>query len=142
MNATIEETLRLWAPLNVELPRISPGRVIGNHFIPEGTTISISSYSTARDPHVFPQPEAFIPERWLQATPEMKAMSRPFSTGSRNCVGKHLAQVNLVLTLSRVFQLFNLTVDPITTEEMMKPFDRGALEPRGGKLFVEVTPAH
>lgn len=69
-------------------------------------------------------------------------MSRPFSTGSRNCVGKHLAQVNLVLTLSRVFQLFNLTVDPITTEEMMKPFDRGALEPRGGKLFVEVTPAH
>jgi len=75
--------------------------------------------STARDPPVFPDPEAFVPERWLQATPQMRGMSRPFSTGSRNSVvGRHLAEVNLALTLSRLFQLYDLTVDPTTTEDM------------------------
>lgn len=143
MNATIEETLRLWAPLNVEIPRVSPGRVLGDggQFIPAGTVVSISSYATARDPHVFPQPDAFVPDRWTHPTSEMKAMSRPFSTGPRNCVGKHLAQVNLTLTLTRIFQLFDLVVDPTMTDEMMKPLDRGALEPRGGKLLVKVTRA-
>ncbi|KEF62035.1 uncharacterized protein A1O9_00007 [Exophiala aquamarina CBS 119918] len=142
LNATIEETLRLWSPLNVEMPRVSPGRVLGSHYIPKGATVSISSYSTARHPHAFPDPEAFIPERWLQATPEMRGMSRPFSTGSRNCVGKHLAVVNLALTLCRIFQLYDLTVDPITTEEMMKQSDRGTMDPKGGKLYVRARKVH
>lgn len=141
LSAVIEETLRLWGPLNTVMPRVSPGRTISGSFIPKGTSVSMNPYAAARDPTVFPDPFRFMPERWLDATDEMKSMSRPFSIGPRNCVGKHLAMVNLVLTLSRVFQLFDVNVDPTTTESMMIQKDRGTLDPAGGKLFVNVARA-
>ena len=68
----------------------------------------------------------------------MKAMSRPFSYGPRNCIGKHLAEIGLSLTLARLYQLFDVTVDPRTTDRMMEPKDIGILEPSGERLYVNV----
>jgi cytochrome P450 len=124
--------------LNVGLPRVSPGRKIGDHFVPSGTVVQINPYATARDQFVFSHPHEFLPERWLDPTPAMKAMSRPFSYGPRNCIGKHLAEIGLYLTLARLYQLFDVTVDPRTTDRMMEPKDIGVLEPSGERLYVNV----
>lgn len=70
----------------------------------------------------------------------MKDMSRPFSWGPRNCIGKHLAEIGLYLTISRLFQLFDITIDPKTNDGMMEPKDIGVLEPKGERLYVKVMP--
>jgi cytochrome P450 len=113
--------------------------MIGDHFIPQGTTVATSAYATARDPQVFPNPHEYQPERWLKATADMRNMSRPFSYGPRNCIGKHLADINMQITISRLYQLYDLEIDPCMTDAMMKPNDRGVTSPVGGVLWVKPT---
>lgn len=48
----------------------------------------MSTYFTHMDPELFPNPEDFIPERWL--SPEGKMLGKyvnPFSKGTRICLG-------------------------------------------------------
>ena len=86
---------------------------------------------------MFPNPEVYYPERWLDATPEMRDMSRPFSYGPRNCVGKHLAQIGLVLTLARLYQVYDLENGRVMTDEGMRYKDRGVAAPWDGRVIVK-----
>ncbi|KAJ9614975.1 hypothetical protein H2200_001049 [Cladophialophora chaetospira] len=140
LNHVIDETLRVHGPLNTGVPRISTGRNIGGHYLPAGAGVSNNPYATARDAAVFPEPELFQPERWENATAEMRLMSRPFSIGPRNCIGRHLAMMGLVLTVTRLFQQFDLHVHPSVTEESMRLRDRGVYTPWGESLLVVATP--
>ncbi|KAL6245978.1 hypothetical protein RBB50_007131 [Rhinocladiella similis] len=142
LNACIEEALRLWGPLNAGFPRVSPGKVIGNEYIPEGVTVSTIPYATHRDPKVFPNPEEFIPDRWLNSSAEMRGMLKPFSHGPRNCIGKHLAEIGMHLTLTRLYQLYDIENDPSMTEAMMRQKDRGVAAPWDAKFLVRPTPAN
>ena len=47
----------------------------------------------------------------------------------------------MYLTVARVFQLYDVNVDPRTTDEMMEPKDIGVLEPKGERLYVQVNKA-
>lgn len=142
LKACIEETLRLWGPFNVGFPRVSPGKQIGKHFVPKGVVVATVSYATHRDPKVFPDPLAFTPERWLppNVTPEMRAMAKPFGHGPRNCIGKHLAEIGMYLTLTRLYQLYDVDTDPSMTADMMRQRDRGAAGPWDAKFLVRLTP--
>lgn len=55
------------------------------------TAVSVSSWCAHHNPSNFKNPDAFIPERWLE-DPEYKSdlrlASRPFSLGPRGCIGK------------------------------------------------------
>lgn len=132
----------MYGPLNAAFPRISPGREISGHFIPKGTIVSTPSYATSRDSKVFANPDVYTPNRWLNASKQMKEMSRPFSYGPRNCIGKHLAQIGLTLTLARLYQLCDIENDPSMTMEMMRPKDRGVIAPWDAKFFIRPTLVH
>jgi cytochrome P450 len=134
----LSETLRLRGPLPVNLPRISPGKVIGGHCVPAGTLISNLAYSTQLNEEFFPAPLTFDPDRWERPTAQMKAAYRPFSIGPRNCIGIHLAKVQILLTIATLYQRFDITVDPSTTEKDMFAMDRGPLSPQGEKLLVHL----
>ncbi|PVH72446.1 cytochrome P450 [Cadophora sp. DSE1049] len=110
----IEETLRLWGPGNIPLTRVSPGKTIAGHWVPHGISVEVSSYATARNARVFAEPLKFDPYRWENATPEMRCLSRPFSTGPRNCVGRHLAEIGLRLAISRISGCPTCTSDGYT----------------------------
>ncbi|KAH8815289.1 cytochrome P450 [Xylogone sp. PMI_703] len=140
--AVMQETLRLWGPLSAAFPRVSPGRDISGHYVPKGTIVSTSSYASSRDPQVFPDYDVFDPDRWLNAGKDMKDMTQPFSYGPRNCIGKHLAQIGFTLTLSRIYQLYDIEIDPSMTEGMMRLKDRGVSSPWGGKVLIRPTPIH
>ncbi|KAK5050461.1 hypothetical protein LTR84_003742 [Exophiala bonariae] len=136
LNCVIEEVLRLRGPLNSGAPRVSPGKVIGSKWVPEGTKVETSSYATARDPSVFPDPLRFKPSRWENATEEMRQMSRPFSYGPRNCVGRHLAEIGLVLTVTRLYQRYDVIPDLSIPAEDMRQLDFGVLEPACANFYV------
>lgn len=64
--------------------------------IPKGTICNFNVFDIHRNPDIFPDPETFIPERFL---PEKCANRHPyayipFSAGPRNCIGelKYLLQ--------------------------------------------------
>jgi len=49
-----------------------------------------------RDPKMFPDPEKFIPERWIECKNEIHPFAvRNFSHGPRMCIGKRFAELEI-----------------------------------------------
>ena len=77
--------------------------------IPAGTTVSTQAWSMHRNANVFPNPDAFLPERWLpsHSSPDQLAKMHQhliaFGTGVRVCGGQNLAQV-----IMRVVDRYNI----------------------------------
>lgn len=98
LDAVVMETMRLHPGAFGPFPRLVPpgGTTLGRFSnIPQGTTVSTSAYSLHRNPSVFPEPERWRPERWLdsgaEARKEMQKWFWVFGSGSRMCIGNHLA---------------------------------------------------
>lgn len=98
LHAIVMETLRRHGAIPGSQPRITPSTptsVAGSPPLPGGVRISAQAYSLHRNEQVFPEPEAWRPERWLDADPSQKEkMMRwfwAFGSGPRMCVGSNLA---------------------------------------------------
>jgi len=98
LQAIVMETLRLHAAIPGPQPRITPSTpttLAGYTDIPPHTRVSALPYSLHRNGAVFPEPDAWKPERWLDAGKEEKEeMMRwfwAFGSGGRMCVGRHFA---------------------------------------------------
>ncbi|KAM3416245.1 hypothetical protein BST61_g7851 [Cercospora zeina] len=67
LNATIEESLRLYGAAPGALPRTVPagGIDLGGFFLPQNSIVSTHAYSMHRDPDIFDKPLEFMPQRWL-----------------------------------------------------------------------------
>lgn len=78
----------------------------------------------------------------MEPTPEMKKMSRPFSYGPRNCIGQHLAEMSLTMTVARLYQLFDVVPAPSMTPDVMKQVDKGVLEPTCTNFYVTARRVH
>lgn len=72
LDAVIQEVLRLHPAIPSGFPRVTPpeGIMIGETFIPGGTTVVIPVYSMQRDEANYVHADEFIPERWY-AKPEL-----------------------------------------------------------------------
>ncbi len=67
------------------------------------------------DPAIFSDPEDFNPDRWLNQSDYKRLMKylQPWGRGSRLCVGKELASIDVYLTVARLFGPecgFNMTL--------------------------------
>lgn len=93
LDAVIKESLRCFPPIPMSFPRLTPpsGSTIAGTHIPGGTIVSCQPWSLHHDPTVFAHPTLFMPERWLDPTPEMEKAFFAFSQGARGCIGKWLA---------------------------------------------------
>lgn len=98
-------------------------------------------YTTQRDPRVFLDPDKFSPERWRDPTEEMKLMFMPFSVGTRACLGRTLAMMELKMICATLLRRYNVNLAPGTTEETMKMTDHFLVIPKGGKCDLIFTTA-
>ena len=99
-------------------------------------------YTTQRDPSVFSNPNTFSPERWLGPevmTSEAKALFMPFSSGTRACLGKNLAMMELKLITSTLIKQFDVFVAPDTTVDSMSIRDHFLAIPKSGKCNLVFT---
>ncbi|KAK5688024.1 hypothetical protein LTS10_000002 [Elasticomyces elasticus] len=146
LDAVINEALRLHPAAPASLPRETPmgGQVLNGYSIPEKTIVSMQCYTTHRDPHAYPEPESFRPERWMDPTAityGMKELFMPFSKGTRACIGKNLAAMELKLITVNLVRRFSFRPASDTTVESMATKDHFLLVPKGGKcnlVFEEV----
>lgn len=91
LTACIAEGLRLGNGVAQASPRVAPDRSIWyrNWEIPVGTPVGMTSPDIHYDKAIFPEPEKFDPERWMDRERKAK-LDRflvPFSKGTRMCLG-------------------------------------------------------
>ncbi|KAH9887564.1 cytochrome P450 [Cubamyces lactineus] len=106
LKALINETLR-WRPIAVlgGTPHaVTADDEYNGMFIPKGATVFANLTGIMQDPIMFPLPEDFRPERFLETDdPRLKDFELPFGFGRRICVGMHLAQNSLFIAIARIF---------------------------------------
>jgi len=74
----------------------------GGYQLPAGVNVGVSSYELHLDPTIFPEPEKFLPERWINPTDEMQRDWIPFGMGSRACIARNLATVELFMAVEKL----------------------------------------
>ncbi|KAK1985268.1 cytochrome P450 [Colletotrichum cereale] len=141
--ACIDETLRIYPPASVGLPRIVPqgGAKIADHYVPEGTTVSVCHWAMYHSDKHFRDPFGFHPERWLQDPAfagDNKEAFQPFHLGPRNCIGRNLAYLEARLILARVLWNFDLKLADDSTD--WAPRQKIYLFWEKGPLNVYLTP--
>ncbi|ORZ19679.1 cytochrome P450 [Absidia repens] len=116
LNAIINETMRLNPIAANGLSRIANSDVTlgGKIFIPKGTVVICNLNHAQRNPSYWPNPEKFLPERWLDTAETAPCMDAfyPFSAGSRNCVGKQFALQEMRLTLATLVKRYEFKPIP------------------------------
>ena len=104
LHACLMETLRIHAAIPGPQPRITPSTptsLAGSLPLTGGVRVSAQAFTLHRNTDVFPEPEKWKPERWLDTCEEKKAeMGRwfwAFGSGGRMCVGSHFAVQGMFL---------------------------------------------
>jgi cytochrome P450 len=90
LNAIITESLRVSYGVTHRLQRISPDVALQykEWTIPVGTPVGMTALVLHNNPHNFPNPSKFNPDRWLQASgKKLSKYMVAFSKGSRQCIG-------------------------------------------------------
>ncbi|MCC0577914.1 cytochrome P450 [Streptomyces californicus] len=107
---TIAESLRLWPPNWLILRTAKGEQNCGGWSVPAGAAVMISPYVVHRTAPVFTDPLTFRPHRWASLQPTAGEYL-PYGIGSRWCVGKALADLELATVLSTLVARFRFTVD-------------------------------
>ena len=138
LRAWVRETLRLYPPIMILTRITSKDLILSGYQIPAGTELHLLAYQMSRDESVFDEPNAFRPERWLRGRKvslqnrkflEAKEVfsSLPFGFGTRMCIGRRIAELELHLLLARIVQQFEIRY-PADADDV-EPFFRGLMIP-------------
>lgn len=104
LQAVIKETLRYHPPGPLLLPRRSEAdQVVNGYMIPKGAQILFNVWAMGRDPSIWPNPDSFEPERFLDKKVDFKGQHFeliPFGAGRRICPGMPLATRILQMTVA------------------------------------------
>jgi cytochrome P450 len=98
-DAVIHETLRLRPVIPVVARRVKEPFRLGDRTIPAGVTITPSILLMHRRPDVYPEPDEFRPERFLDRPPGTYTWL-PFGGGVRRCIGASFALFEMRVVLS------------------------------------------
>ncbi|XP_026550302.1 cytochrome P450 11B, mitochondrial-like [Notechis scutatus] len=94
--------------------RLPPSRA--PPFLPPPQTLcQVGLYSMGRSPAVFTEPEQYRPSRWLgKEDQSFKALA--FGFGSRQCIGRRLAEAEMALFLMHILK--NFKIDTVSKEDI------------------------
>jgi cytochrome P450 len=131
LDMVLDEVLRLYPPAWIGPRRAVREFEFGGYTVPRGAYVNYCSWASHRLPEVFPDPEAFVPERF---TRERKAaLPRgayvPFGGGSRICIGKRFGQTEVKLVATMLLQRLRLDALPGRTMSIRQ---MPTLSPEGG----------
>ncbi|KAG1888059.1 cytochrome P450 [Suillus subluteus] len=116
LQAFIFEALRWRPPLptGALAHRTTHDVIWENYRIPAGTTLFGNLWSISRDPDVYPEPDAFKPQRWIDDQYRLKDDLKFFvyGFGRRVCPGQHVANRSVFINSLLTMWAFQLTLDP------------------------------
>ncbi|KAF7863087.1 hypothetical protein EAF04_007170 [Stromatinia cepivora] len=140
LNAAVDEGLRLYGAAPGALPRTVPkeGTQLDGYRIPGGMTVSTQAFTIHRDPEIYPEPESFQPQRWLdRKSNNIKAAYHPFGAGTRTCIGIHLARMEILFSLALFLrECKGARIALSQDEEGMAIKNFFLVEPKGKKCMI------
>jgi cytochrome P450 len=131
LRGVVNEALRLYPPAYILARTSIAPCTIGGYELPAGSTVVFSQWITHRDARFFNDPDAFIPERWLDGLEDRLPAGAyfPFGDGPRRCIGQNFALMEVVLVLATIAQKFQFRLVP---GQKIVPDPLVTLRPRNG----------
>ena len=108
-DAVVNETLRLHPPVPLVVRRLREPLRFDGFAVPAGATVAPCMAVVHRRGDVWPQPEAFRPERFAGVRPPAAAWF-PFGGGVRRCLGASFAQFEARTVLAELASSFSWRV--------------------------------
>jgi cytochrome P450 len=138
LTAVCQETLRMYPVLAATFARITKSPMtLGGYPLDTGTTLLPSIYLVHNREDLYPEPQQFKPERFLERQ-YSPSEYLPFGGGNRRCLGYALAQLEIKLVLATILSQCHLAL----AEDKPVPIQRRGftLAPKGGvRLVVTAT---
>ena len=135
LDAVVKETLRLRPVLTDVGRKVTREIEIGGWKLPAGTLVLPAIAAIHARADLFPEPEEFRPERFLDGAPESYAWI-PFGGGVRRCIGASFAQVEMRVVLREVLRRVRLRADSKRAERP-KVHHVTVIPSRGCRVVVE-----
>ena len=112
LTATIQETLRLRPVISIVIRRLTEPVELGGYELPAGAAVVPAIHLVHRDPRIYPEPDRFLPERFLEEPPGTYTWI-PFGGGVRRCLGAAFAQFEMTVVLRELVKRHQIRpVDP------------------------------
>ena len=107
LDAAVKETLR-WDPVISQISRVVSRPIhVSGYDLPIGVVLHPSIDLVHRNPDVWPEPERFMPERFLARRPGPYDFM-PFGGGIRRCIGMSFALYEIKTILARILSRCDL----------------------------------
>ncbi|PSN70117.1 cytochrome P450 2E1 [Corynespora cassiicola Philippines] len=132
LRAVIRECLRWRPPVPTGIPHyLTQDDEYNGYFIPKGSVMHPLEWAIARDPTMFPDPEAFNPLRWVE--PGYPTYQEPltqyptiinisqFGYGRRVCQGQTVADEDMLIGIGSIAWLFNIARNENTDPSLKEP---------------------
>jgi cytochrome P450 len=130
-DAVVKETLRVRPVISMVTRQLTAPMPIGGFRLPAGMSVVSSIYLMHRRPDIYPDPDCFRPERFLEQ-PAGTYTWIPFGGGVRRCLGATFAEFEMRVVLSMLFDTCKVRPaderpEPVRWRGMMTPVPgRGA----------------
>jgi cytochrome P450 len=122
LNAVCCETLRIYPVGMLTFPRVTTSTVeVMGYSLEPGTVVVGAIYLTHHRKEIYPDPDHFRPERFLER--RFSAFEYlPFGGGARRCIGMAFAQFEMKLVINRILSRFELA---LADKRPVRPVRRG-----------------
>lgn len=142
LHAFLKETLRLAGPAPVLFDRkATKDHQIGDIFVPKGTLVNCSFIANNLNPELYHNPQEFNYNRWIREHEDFAEkvtknpfIFTPFSAGSRNCIGQHLAMIEGKIIFSLLISEYEFKIPEDYSLKMRSRFLYEPLEP----LYIDI----
>ncbi|KAH9975190.1 CyP450 monooxygenase [Russula compacta] len=112
VDAVCKEVLR-WRPVvPISIPHAATeDNVYKGFFIPKGALVVGNAWAILHDPALYPEPDAFKPERFLNPDGSLRddpVLASAYGFGKRICPGRHLADATIFIIVASLLSVFNI----------------------------------
>lgn len=144
LQAIVKETFRMHPAGPFLVPRMTTQDILlGGFQIPAKTIVLVHTYGIQHDPAVWPDPDQFLPHRFLhwQGPDVIRGHDfkiLPFGSGRRMCPGVNLGYALVELTLARLVHSFSWS---LPGELKDRPQDL-CMKAKDGTVAIKLQPLH
>ncbi|XP_078620448.1 putative cytochrome P450 CYP44 [Branchiostoma floridae x Branchiostoma japonicum] len=125
LRAVVKETFRMYPTLLSTARTLTRDVVLSGYRVPAKTNVMLAQNVISTLPEYYPEPESYIPERWLRTeSSNVQSFSLlPFGYGPRMCIGRRFAEQELYLGLVRIIQNFHVGWDGEDMKQVWRIFN-------------------
>ncbi len=109
LERVIKESMRILPPVPYTIRSATADVEMGGFEVPKNSRVICSHYLTHHSPDLYPDPQKFLPGRWLTIDPSQYEYL-PFSAGPRACIGTMFAMQAMKIAVSMMLQRFRMQI--------------------------------